>query len=63
MIYQWSLEQPLGYLNTWLAVKLCKARESRNPLEQILPELRAGWGECSARQVSFKVLFRLGKNT
>lgn len=40
-----NLGQLAGYLNTWSAVKEYQKRNQRNPVEFILPELEASWGE------------------
>lgn len=59
--YEWSIEDLLGYLRTWSAVKHYKKAQGRDPVELIEDELRLTFG--SSGQVVFPVLFRLGKIT
>ncbi len=57
----WSLEQLVGYLNSWSAVHKFIAARGFNPIEQMVPKLRAAWGEVEVRDMQFPLHLRLGK--
>ena len=57
----WSLENLIGYLNTWSAVKHYIARENENPVNLIEDDLRKVWGSSNQRDVTFPILFRVGR--
>lgn len=40
----WSLEEALGYVGTWSAVKRCRNACGREPLELLEPGLARAWG-------------------
>lgn len=44
MQVDWTLEQLLGYLGTWSAVKEFERQSGRNPRDLIGAELQAAWG-------------------
>ena len=58
--FQWTLEQLLGYLETWSAVEHYKAHHNQNPIDLIREDLKSCW-ETSEMQVTFPMLLRLGK--
>ena len=61
MTARWSLDQLLGYLGTWSAVKTYKERSGRDPLELLRPELKATWGPKLSRDVRWELSLRVGK--
>jgi len=42
----WSLEQLLGYLQTWSAVQRYAQQNGTNPVLQLQPKLRQAWGDA-----------------
>jgi SAM-dependent methyltransferase len=40
----WQLNELIGYLNTWSAVKEYKNRHHQNPIDLIYPDLLKAWG-------------------
>lgn len=58
----WSLEQLLGFINSWSGVRRFEEREGVHPLQSIWEELNAAWGsEKEVRTVRFPLLMRIGK--
>ena len=43
----WDVAAMLGYLDTWSAVRRCRARTGRDPLRLLAAPLAAAWGEES----------------
>ncbi len=58
--YDWSLEQLIGYLNTWSAVQHYIRKKGVNPVEDLGKELEQNWGPESHQSVAFPILLRLG---
>ncbi|MFP5505737.1 MAG: class I SAM-dependent methyltransferase [Gammaproteobacteria bacterium] len=60
---QWDLRALAGYLQTWSAVQRYLAARGRNPVEAVLPELAAAWGEAgSVRPVAWPLTLRVGRH-
>lgn len=56
----WSIEQLLGYLETWSATEKYKAHHNDNPVDLIRDELTASWKKHDGK-VAFPMLLRIGK--
>jgi SAM-dependent methyltransferase len=64
MQVDWNLEQLLGYLGTWSAVKEYKHRNGRDPRELIAAELQAVWGDAKlTRRISWPLTLLAGRIT
>ena len=61
MVYEWSLEHLLGYLNTWSAVKKYVQQKGSDPIAQVLNHLQQAWGAATKRKIIFPLLLRVGK--
>jgi SAM-dependent methyltransferase len=61
LTYEWTLEQLVGYFETWSAVKHYRKQHRRSPVDLILEDLRGLWGEAEKRTVQFPLLLRIGK--
>lgn len=59
--YEWTLEQLLGYLRTWSAVRHYQDKEDKDPVAHIIPELSRHWGRVEKQTVSFPLLLRVGR--
>lgn len=57
---EWSLENYLGYLRTWSAVKEARKALGRDVIDDIEPELRQAWGDAAIRTVRWPLHLRLG---
>lgn len=57
----WSIDELIGYLNTWSAVQHYIKKNGTNPLDQIISELRDSWGEKNNKKATFPVLLRVGR--
>jgi SAM-dependent methyltransferase len=51
MTTQWSFAQIVGYLQTWSATRAFMAANHVDPVESIIPELAAAWGDPNRRLV------------
>ncbi len=61
MIGQWNLEHLVGYLQSWSATQRFIAANRRDPLEQIIDELRRAWGNPQeVRTVLWPLILRMG---
>ncbi|OGU17787.1 MAG: SAM-dependent methyltransferase [Geobacteraceae bacterium GWC2_53_11] len=62
MLADWNLEQLLGYLGTWSAVKEYKVHKGSDPRELIIDGLRAAWGdEEQTRRISWPLTLLAGR--
>jgi SAM-dependent methyltransferase len=46
----WSVDDLIGYLGTWSALRKIVAAEGQNPLDAIRPRLVAAWGTSATRR-------------
>ena len=61
MTAQWNLDHLLGYLQTWSSTQRFIAANASDPLEQIIDELRAAWGDSQeTRNVTWPLVLRIG---
>ncbi len=56
----WSIEQLLGFLNTWSGVRHYIEEHAINPVNIIEKELRKHWQENETKKVTFPILLRIG---
>ena len=56
----WSVDEALGYLDTWSAVRRYRAARGRDPLELLAPGLRRAWGG-DHRLLSWPLQVRAGR--
>lgn len=47
----WTLGDLIGYLGTWSPLKRFRNERGFDPLEAIVPKLRAAWGDSAQREV------------
>ena len=59
-VYEWSLEQFIGYLHTWSAVQHYKERNGTNPVDTILNDLKTCWNGTRTKTATFPILLRIG---
>jgi ubiquinone/menaquinone biosynthesis C-methylase UbiE len=59
--YEWSLEQLIGFLDTWSAVQHFIKANKQNPVELVYKDLQQAWGINSTKTVRFPILLRIGK--
>jgi ubiquinone/menaquinone biosynthesis C-methylase UbiE len=62
MDYDWTLEQLLGYINTWSAVKHYEKQQGVNPVNALAKELGKLWQDQEVQTFSFPLLLRVGRN-
>ena len=61
MTAQWNLDHLLGYLRTWSSTQRFIAAKGNDPLEQIMDDLRAVWGNSQqTRNVTWPLVLRIG---
>jgi len=61
MIARWNLEHLVGYLRSWSATQRFIAATQRDPLKEIVDELRAVWGGSNQwRRVVWPLTVRVG---
>lgn len=59
----WTLENLMGYLSTWSAVKRYKEQNGFNPVEAIQEELAEKWGNpADKHKITWPLTVILGKN-
>jgi len=57
---RWELDQLVGYLNTWSAVKHFIKANGYNPIDEIKPKLQELWGTRDLRRMYFPMMVRMG---
>ena len=57
--YTWDIDHLLGYLRTWSAVKHYETQNSQDPVDLVELRLRKSFG--TRNEVTFPILFRMGK--
>lgn len=50
MTASWTLEQVLGYLESWSAVAACRQGTGADPVAEIAPSLAVSWGDPGRRR-------------
>lgn len=59
---EWSLENLLGYLETWSATRLYRqARAGTDPIASVRDRCARAWGEAPARTVTWPLFVRAGR--
>ncbi|HWN06626.1 MAG TPA: class I SAM-dependent methyltransferase [Steroidobacteraceae bacterium] len=58
---RWDAAAMLGYLDTWSAVRRCRARSGRDPLGLLVQPLSAAWGE-GLREMRWPLVVRAHRN-
>lgn len=62
MTAEWSLEQLLGYVDTWSAVRNAEAALGREPYERFAADLRAAWANPDERrEIRWPLSLRIGR--
>ncbi len=56
----WDIADMLGYLDTWSAVRRCRARTGRDPLALAVEALTAAWGP-GRRTVRWPLILKAGR--
>jgi SAM-dependent methyltransferase len=56
-----TLDDLVGYLNTWSATQRFIRQNGMNPTEQIREELQAEWANASQKRVTWRVFLKVGK--
>jgi SAM-dependent methyltransferase len=60
---EWDLDSLAGFLGSWSAAQVYRAREGRHPLGEVWDELRQAWGDSTvARSVRWPLHLRVGRN-
>lgn len=49
----WSINQFVGYIDSWSAVKAYSVIEGQHPMESVLEDLRSAWGNRQVQQVTW----------
>lgn len=58
--FDWTIDELLGYLSTWSAVRKYIQQNQSDPVEELSPDLRRLWGN-EKRKVSCPLFVRMGK--
>ena len=58
---KWSLEQLLGFFESWSAVQTYKDKVGKDPVDIIRNDLVSTWGSDKVKTIKFPVFLRLGK--
>lgn len=57
----WEFDQLYGYLGTWSALKTCRRKTGRDPLEEIRQELEDAWGNAKRERIQWPLAVRAWK--
>ncbi len=58
---EWGLDDLLGYLGTWSAVRAYRERHGRDAVAEVAPELRRVWGGDDRRRVRWPLHLLVGR--
>lgn len=58
MRVEWTLEHLVGYLGTWSATQSAIKKLGRNPLDEVVEDLRGAWGAETTRTVRWPLAVR-----
>lgn len=61
MAVQWSVDQLLGYVSTWSAVRGMEKAEGPAAMERFSAGVREAWGSGKTRRVSWPLVMRVGR--
>jgi len=62
MTYSWNLEQLLGYLSTWSAIKRFTAQYGHSPLNaDFVAAMRLFWADNEVKMVHFPIFARIAR--
>ena len=61
MIEKWDIEQFLGYLSTWSAVKKCIRKTGQNPLVETSKQLKLLWKNQEKKQITWPIHLLVGR--
>ncbi|MEO5893358.1 MAG: class I SAM-dependent methyltransferase, partial [Ferruginibacter sp.] len=59
--FEWTLEEFMGYLETWSAVQHYIKLKKSTPLELISKQLEGIWGNNPTKKIAFPILLRVAK--
>ena len=59
--FEWTLEELLGYFETWSAVQHFIKANGSNPVELVKTELKKIWQKGSTKKIQFPVLLRVAQ--
>jgi SAM-dependent methyltransferase len=59
----WSADDLIGYLGTWSPLKKFRNERGFDPLERMIPELRAAWGDAAQRTIDWPFSVRVFRAT
>ncbi len=62
MSFEWTLDDLLGYVNTWSAVQKCIISEGNNPVDELAQQIHSLWSNPTMK-VTFPIFLRLGSIT
>lgn len=60
MEYQWTLQELVGYFETWSAAKHYKAALEENATAKVFKHFDQNWGSSNKRKFTFPVFLRAG---
>lgn len=60
-VYEWNVEQLIGYLNTWSAVQHYIKRNGNNPVDDVEKKIKSAWGSSVKKKVVFPIIAKVGR--
>ncbi len=58
--HDWTLQELVGYLETWSAVQKYTRQQGESPVRLIEEQLKKYWGKAAKRTITFPLLLRAG---
>ena len=56
----WNIEHLTGFLKSWSAVQHYIKKNNSNPVDELMPEIKAAWGNSEKKLFRFPVFSRIG---
>ena len=62
LVMEWTLDQFIGYLDSWSAVQAYKTKNGKSPVPEVRSKLEKLWSEGIKRKVSWPLCLRVGSS-
>jgi hypothetical protein len=61
MSVSWTIDQLMGYVSTWSAVRALEKAKGRLEIDQLERDVREAWGQVPLRRISWPLGLRVGR--
>lgn len=58
---KWKLDELKGYLNSWSSVQNFSSEEGKNPVNNVIEQIRPHWKNETSKKIKFPIFTRIGR--